>query len=289
MGQRLRRLHVDRLRLGQGARRRPRSPTCSSPSSRARSPSTATRPRPARRSAACMMASIANGGSADDIAPGVDFFGKLKKAGNFLPVDPTPATIESGQTPVVIDWDYLNAAETKPSCRPGRWWSRARPSSPATTSRRSTRTPRTRRPRGCGRSSSTATRARTSGSRAAPVRSARDAMAEAGTIDQALCDALPPVEGTPVDPDRRADRGGRDVPRRQLGQGRRLTMPPSRGTGRAGGSPSSAVPGRCCRSSRFPSVFLIVPTVTVVVGAFHRATSGFTLGNVRGADLARPR
>ena len=59
-----------------------------------------------------MMASLANGGSADDIAPGVDFFSKLKKAGNFLPVDPTPATIESGQTPVVIDWDYLNAAET---------------------------------------------------------------------------------------------------------------------------------------------------------------------------------
>ena len=56
---------------------------------------------------------LAKGGSADDIAPGVEFFRKLKDAGNFLPVDPTPATIESGQTPVVIDWDYLNAAETK--------------------------------------------------------------------------------------------------------------------------------------------------------------------------------
>jgi putative spermidine/putrescine transport system substrate-binding protein len=60
-----------------------------------------------------MMASVATGGSADDIKPGVDFFGKLKKAGNFLPVDPDPTTIESGQTPVVIDWDYTNAAETK--------------------------------------------------------------------------------------------------------------------------------------------------------------------------------
>ncbi len=57
-----------------------------------------------------MMASIANGGSADDIKPGVDFFGDLKKAGNFLPVDPDSATIESGQTPVVIDWDYLGSA-----------------------------------------------------------------------------------------------------------------------------------------------------------------------------------
>ncbi len=59
-----------------------------------------------------VMAAAANGGSADNIAPGVDFFAKLKKAGNFLPLDPTPATIESGQTPVVIDWDYTNAAET---------------------------------------------------------------------------------------------------------------------------------------------------------------------------------
>ena len=60
-----------------------------------------------------MMASLGNGGSAKNIKPGVDYFHKLKQAGNFLPVDPTPATIESGQTPVVIDWDYLNAAETK--------------------------------------------------------------------------------------------------------------------------------------------------------------------------------
>jgi putative spermidine/putrescine transport system substrate-binding protein len=60
-----------------------------------------------------MMAALANGGSADDIAPGVDFFRQLKEAGNFLPVDPTPATIASGQTPVVIDWEYLNVAQTE--------------------------------------------------------------------------------------------------------------------------------------------------------------------------------
>jgi putative spermidine/putrescine transport system substrate-binding protein len=58
-----------------------------------------------------VAAALGNGGSADDIAKGVDFFGQLKKAGNFLPVDPTPATIESGQTPVVFDWDYLNVAQ----------------------------------------------------------------------------------------------------------------------------------------------------------------------------------
>ena len=58
-----------------------------------------------------VMAALGSGGSADDIAKGVDFFKQLKTAGNFLPVDPTPATIESGQTPVVFDWDYLNVAQ----------------------------------------------------------------------------------------------------------------------------------------------------------------------------------
>jgi putative spermidine/putrescine transport system substrate-binding protein len=56
-------------------------------------------------------ASLANGGSFDDIGKGVDFFATLNKAGNFLKLDPTPATIESGQSPIVIDWDYTNAAQ----------------------------------------------------------------------------------------------------------------------------------------------------------------------------------
>jgi putative spermidine/putrescine transport system substrate-binding protein len=60
-----------------------------------------------------MMVSVSQGGSPDDIAPGVEFFRKLRQADNFLPIDPTPATIESGETPVVIDWDYLNVAETR--------------------------------------------------------------------------------------------------------------------------------------------------------------------------------
>ena len=59
-----------------------------------------------------LMVALSQGGSVDDVALGVEFFRKLRAAGNFLPVDPTPATVESGQTPVVIDWNYLNAAET---------------------------------------------------------------------------------------------------------------------------------------------------------------------------------
>jgi putative spermidine/putrescine transport system substrate-binding protein len=59
-----------------------------------------------------VMASLANGGSADDISKGVDFFKQLNTAGNLLPVDPNPATIKSGQTPCVIDWLYNNRAQT---------------------------------------------------------------------------------------------------------------------------------------------------------------------------------
>ncbi|HTX80640.1 MAG TPA: ABC transporter substrate-binding protein [Streptosporangiaceae bacterium] len=57
-----------------------------------------------------LMASLANGGSASDIAPGVSFFHKLNQAGNFNTVQATPATIKTGATPVVFNWDYLNTA-----------------------------------------------------------------------------------------------------------------------------------------------------------------------------------
>jgi len=54
-------------------------------------------------------AALANGGSFDDIQPGLDFFAKLKKLGNFNPVQAKQSTVESGETPITIDWDYLNA------------------------------------------------------------------------------------------------------------------------------------------------------------------------------------
>jgi putative spermidine/putrescine transport system substrate-binding protein len=60
--------------------------------------------------AAVQWAALQDGGSADDVQPGIDFFGELADAGNFLPTDPTPATIASGETPVVFDWSYNNLA-----------------------------------------------------------------------------------------------------------------------------------------------------------------------------------
>jgi putative spermidine/putrescine transport system substrate-binding protein len=146
-----------------------------------------------------LMASIANGGSVDDIAPGVDFFVRLKDAGNFVPVDPTPATIESGQTPVVVDWDYLNSAETKklPTWRVfvpsdalvgGYYFQAINKDGPHPAAARLWQEflysdeGQNLFLKGLAR----------------PVRA--DAMEKAGTVDKALLAALPPVHGTPVVP-----------------------------------------------------------------------------------------
>jgi putative spermidine/putrescine transport system substrate-binding protein len=146
-----------------------------------------------------VMAAIANGGSADDVAPGVEYFQKLNDAGNFLPVDPTPATVESGQTPVVIDWDYLNAALAQDV--PG--WTVVVPEEAVVG--------------GYYFQAINADAPHPAAARlwqeflysdegqnlwlkggARPVRA--EAMAEEGTIDQELYDALPPVAGEPVIP-----------------------------------------------------------------------------------------
>lgn len=60
--------------------------------------------------AGVQLAALQTGGSADDIQPGIDFFSELNAAGNFLPVDATNATVASGETPVVINWSYLEVA-----------------------------------------------------------------------------------------------------------------------------------------------------------------------------------
>ena len=147
-----------------------------------------------------MMAAIANGGSADDIAPGVDFFADLKKAGNFLTVDPDSTHDRVRARRPSSSTGTTSARPRRPTSTRGRRSSPRRPSSRATTSRRSTPTRRTRPPRGCGRSSSTATRARTSGSRVAPVRSAATRWPRPAPSTRSSGDALPEVTGDPVIP-----------------------------------------------------------------------------------------
>jgi putative spermidine/putrescine transport system substrate-binding protein len=60
--------------------------------------------------AAVGLATVQSNGTLDDFQPGIDFFSELNSAGNMLKVDVTSATVASGETPVVFDWDYLNAA-----------------------------------------------------------------------------------------------------------------------------------------------------------------------------------
>jgi putative spermidine/putrescine transport system substrate-binding protein len=56
--------------------------------------------------AAVMAASLANGGSPDDIMPGIQYFADLKKSGNLIPTEVTQATVISGETPIALDWSY---------------------------------------------------------------------------------------------------------------------------------------------------------------------------------------
>jgi len=75
-----------------------------------------------------VLAALANGGSADNIAPGVDFFKHLHDIGNLIPVDPNPGTIAAGTTPIVIDWTYTNNAQTPVLAKKGTTWKAVVPS-----------------------------------------------------------------------------------------------------------------------------------------------------------------
>ncbi|MGN6551308.1 MAG: ABC transporter substrate-binding protein [Pararhizobium sp.] len=58
-------------------------------------------------------AGLANGGKGgEDIAnKGLDFYAKLNKAGNFVPVTGKSATLAQGATPIIVRWDYLALAD----------------------------------------------------------------------------------------------------------------------------------------------------------------------------------
>ena len=55
---------------------------------------------------AVYAASVANGGSFNNIQPGIDFFANLNKIGNYVPGG-SAATAASGTTPILVWWDYL--------------------------------------------------------------------------------------------------------------------------------------------------------------------------------------
>ena len=105
---RLRRLRRDRLRPGQGeGRRRRRSRTCSSPIYKNQ---VAINGNPTQASAAfsaVYAAALANGGSLANIEPGIDVLQEAAPGRQLRAGHGGPATVQSGQTPIVIWWDYL--------------------------------------------------------------------------------------------------------------------------------------------------------------------------------------
>ena len=56
--------------------------------------------------AAVVAAALANGGSYDDIMPGIEYFAELKKLGNLQTIDVTEAAVLSGEVPIALDWTY---------------------------------------------------------------------------------------------------------------------------------------------------------------------------------------
>lgn len=55
-------------------------------------------------------AALSNGGSLDNAQAGLDYFAKLNKAGNLVPVISNNAMVAKGETPIRITWDYLALA-----------------------------------------------------------------------------------------------------------------------------------------------------------------------------------
>lgn len=57
-------------------------------------------------------AGLARTGKLDDNAAmeGIKYFAEMKKAGNLLPTDASNATIAKGETPLIMDWNYLALA-----------------------------------------------------------------------------------------------------------------------------------------------------------------------------------
>ncbi|MFJ3725597.1 ABC transporter substrate-binding protein [Streptomyces sp. NPDC090045] len=150
-------------------------------------------------------AALANGGSFDNIQPGIDFFAELSRNGNFNPIQSSPETIAKGQTPISIDWDFLNLGYAEDFRRKGADvdWRTAIPFDGSFAEYYAN---------GVNKDAPHPAAARLwqeyvfspegqnlrLGAFARPV--LMDAMAEDGTLDKTAAEKLPTVEGTPTFP-----------------------------------------------------------------------------------------
>jgi putative spermidine/putrescine transport system substrate-binding protein len=56
--------------------------------------------------AAVVAAALANGGSYEDITPGIDYFATLARSGNLRVQTITPEAVIAGEIPIMLDWAY---------------------------------------------------------------------------------------------------------------------------------------------------------------------------------------
>src|ERR1700684_4562288 len=67
--------------------------------------------------AAVYAAALSNGGSFGNIRAGVGCFKKLNAARHLVPVTASAPTMQSGQPPIIVWWDYLLASEVGPGVK----------------------------------------------------------------------------------------------------------------------------------------------------------------------------
>ncbi|MFE2726945.1 ABC transporter substrate-binding protein [Kitasatospora sp. NPDC059327] len=153
--------------------------------------------------AGVFAAALANGGSFDDISPGVAFFAKLDAVGNYNRANPNPAAIARGETPISIEWDFLNLTHVAELAGSGVDWRVAIPFDGSFSQYYAQAINKTA-PHPAAARLWEEYLASAEGQNLRLVDYARpvllDAMAKNGTLDKALAAKLPTVEGTPAFP-----------------------------------------------------------------------------------------
>ncbi|WP_443034411.1 extracellular solute-binding protein [Streptomyces sp. BE303] len=153
--------------------------------------------------AGVFAAALANGGSFDDVAPGVDFFARLDAVGNYNRANPNPAAIARGETPISIEWDFLNLSHTRELAGTGVDWQVSIPFD-GSFSQYYAQAINKDAPHPAAARLWAEYLASPEGQNLRLVDFARpvlmESMAKNGTLDKSLASKLPTVEGTPAFP-----------------------------------------------------------------------------------------
>ena len=235
-----------------------------------------------------VFAALAKGGSMDDISKGVEYFKSLKAAGTLSSVDPTPATVTSGQVGVLFDWSYKPARLRQQAQARGRELEDVHP----------VRGGRRRLLQPGDQQGRPAPRGGPAVGGVPLLRHRPESVDEGRRLPGALRrpeegrNAGRRRRGQPAQDrrhrhpaDRRPGHQGQRLPGGQLVEGsRQLTehRPPPARTGRG-----ARRVGPFLGTTPFllyTGLFLLLPTAIIIVGAFQNEGGGFTLANIKAID-----